>query len=121
MAKSSIGKCQNLKDTAEVIGKVAFKMFLGITANINYWSSDEKEFSIILDENPLAEFVELPDKFNGLYYSNLLCGVIRGALEMVQIKVECRFNRDNLRGDDITEIRVIYKETLPEAVPINDE
>ena len=43
-------------------------------------------FSLILDENPLAEFVELPDEAlqGGLWYSNVLCGVIRGALEMVR-------------------------------------
>ena len=35
-------------------------------------------------ENPLAEFVELPPQYQGLNYSNLLCGVIRGALEMVR-------------------------------------
>ena len=33
----------------------------------------------------LTEFVELPPQYSGLLYSNLLCGVIRGALEMVRI------------------------------------
>jgi hypothetical protein len=39
-----------------------------------------------LDENPLAEFVELPEEAieNGLWFSNVLCGVLRGALEMVR-------------------------------------
>jgi hypothetical protein len=38
-----------------------------------------------LDENPLAEFVELPEEVleGELWFSNVLCGVIRGALEMV--------------------------------------
>lgn len=42
-------------------------------------------FTLILDENPLAEFVELPEEAldGGLWFSNVLCGVIRGALEMV--------------------------------------
>ena len=42
-------------------------------------------FSLTFDENPLAEFVELPDEAleGGLWFSNILCGVIRGALEMV--------------------------------------
>ena len=49
------------------------------------WSADEKSFSLILDENPLADFVELPEDgpFDKLWYSNVLCGVLRGALEMV--------------------------------------
>ncbi|CAN0438333.1 unnamed protein product, partial [Ectocarpus sp. 13 AM-2016] len=61
------------------------------------------------------EFVELPPQYSGLLYSNLLCGVIRGALEMVQMKVSCRCVRDVLRGDDVNEIRCarptsIYRE-----------
>jgi hypothetical protein len=45
----------------------------------------EKEYGLIFSDNPLNEFVELPDKYNNLWYSNLLCGIIRGALETVII------------------------------------
>jgi hypothetical protein len=43
-------------------------------------------FSLTFDDNPLAEFVELPEEAleGGLWFSNVLCGVIRGALEMVR-------------------------------------
>ena len=43
-------------------------------------------FTLTLDENPLAEFVELPEEAleGGLWFSNVLCGVLRGALEMVR-------------------------------------
>lgn len=61
-------------------------MFLNITPAIINWSSDSKQFSLQFDENPLADFVELPDDGKAhaeLWYSNMLCGVIRGALEMV--------------------------------------
>ena len=50
--------------------------------------------------------VELPDKYKALKYCNLLCGVIRGALEMVNLRVECDYKRCVLWGDDATEIRV---------------
>jgi hypothetical protein len=42
-------------------------------------------FVLTFDENPLAEFVELPEEAleGGLWFSNVLCGVLRGALEMV--------------------------------------
>jgi hypothetical protein len=40
----------------------------------------------ILEDNPLTDFVELPEQLAGLKYSNLLCGVIRGALEMVRTR-----------------------------------
>lgn len=38
--------------------------------------------------------------------SNYPLGVIRGALEMVQMRVEAKYARDQLRGDDTNEIRV---------------
>jgi trafficking protein particle complex subunit 3 len=121
-AQSKVSKCQSLKESAELIAKVGFKMFLGITANVGKWSPDEKEFSLILDENPLTEFVDLPENCSNLLYSNMLCGVIRGAMEMAQIKVACKFISDALRpGEDVTEIRVYFKEFLSEAVPVNDE
>lgn len=67
-------------------GQVGFKIFLNITPTITNWTSDSKQFSLIFDENPLADFVELPDDGRAqdeLWYSNILCGVLRGALEMV--------------------------------------
>ncbi len=44
-------------------------------------------FTLSFEENPLAEFVELPDEAleGGLWFSNIYCGVIRGALEMASI------------------------------------
>ena len=61
-------------------------MFLGITPLVTNWSADHKECSLIIEENPLSSFVELPESRQNLYFSNLLCGAIRGALEMVQTK-----------------------------------
>eukprot|EP00735_Rhodelphis_limneticus_P014702 TRINITY_DN8777_c0_g1::TRINITY_DN8777_c0_g1_i1::g.23870::m.23870 TRINITY_DN8777_c0_g1::TRINITY_DN8777_c0_g1_i1::g.23870 ORF type:complete len:202 (+),score=46.75,sp/Q86K94/TPPC3_DICDI/57.14/6e-72,TRAPP/PF04051.11/3.8e-39,AAA_32/PF13654.1/0.088 TRINITY_DN8777_c0_g1_i1:38-607(+) len=121
LAKSNLGgKCKTFKETADVIAKVGFKMFLGITAQVTNWNSEQSEFSLILEENPLADFVELPEKFSKLWFSNIYSGVIRGALEMVQMSVECKFVRDTVRGDDATELRVIFKEYLEEVIP-NDE
>jgi hypothetical protein len=53
---------------------------------VTSWAADEKSFSLIFDENPLTDFVELPEDgpYEKLWYSNVLCGVIRGALQMVQ-------------------------------------
>jgi len=60
-------------------------MFLGVTASVTSWDSDGTCCSIILEDNPLVDFVELPDTCQGLYYCNVLSGVIRGALEMVSL------------------------------------
>lgn len=37
----------------------------------------------VLTDNPLADFVELPEEYGDLHYCNLLPGVLRGALEQV--------------------------------------
>lgn len=69
-----------------MVSKVGFKMFLNITPAVTNISADGREFSLVLDENPLAECVELPDQalVDELWYSNILCGVLRGSLEMVR-------------------------------------
>ncbi|RHY33559.1 hypothetical protein DYB32_001550 [Aphanomyces invadans] len=83
LAKSGVTACADFKDTTEVVAKVAFKMFFGI--NVDVVPTDTANvFHLILYENPLSEFVELPPHAHGvLSYSNILCGVLRGALEMV--------------------------------------
>lgn len=44
-------------------------MFLGVSPSISSGSADGKEFNLIFDENPLAEFVELPeDATKDLWY-----------------------------------------------------
>ena len=66
-----------------------------------------------MKENPLADFVVLPPQYQStLWYSNLICGVIRGSLDMLNMKVNCFFTKDILNGDNTTEIRVELKEIV---------
>ena len=67
-------------------------MFLGFSPVVTNWSAASDEFSLILDNNPLAEFAELPEGHEGLLFSNILCGVLRGALEMVKNTNCCKIN-----------------------------
>lgn len=115
-------QCQTLRDTADVVAKMGFKMFLGVQAEVGGFSQDQKSFSIYLQDNPLSTFVELPgdeqggsDDLRRLKYSNVYCGVIRGALEQVNLKVECTIVRDTLKGDDVNEIRVELKEVMTDG------
>ena len=48
LARSAVGRCQDLRETADVISKVAFKMFLGVSARVDNWAAEDKEFSLIL-------------------------------------------------------------------------
>ena len=58
-----------------------------MTTSVANWDADGIECGLILEDNPLMEFVELPETCQGLYYCNVLCGVIRGAIEMVRVQL----------------------------------
>ncbi|OIW29249.1 TRAPP I complex, partial [Coniochaeta ligniaria NRRL 30616] len=133
LAKSNtMRRCSNFRETAEMIAKaspyfsrtVGFKIFLNITPTITNWTSDSKQFSLVFDENPLADFVELPDDGRAqdeLWYSNIFCGVLRGALEMVQTQVEAHFISDVLRGNDTTEMRISLIRYIDDELPPEDD
>ncbi|XP_065174866.1 trafficking protein particle complex subunit 3-like [Sycon ciliatum] len=117
LARSNVGRCHDFKETADVISRIGFKMYLGVSPTIGNWSASGDEFSLILDSNPLTEFVEIPDERRTLLYSNVLCGALRGALEMVYMEVEVKFVQDSLCGDDTTEIRLKFVKRLEDAIP----
>lgn len=96
----------------------------------------------VLEDNPLVDFVELPSNCSSLKYCNVLCGVIRGALEMVRIcsptlcrfglhfthlnlqvniRVECTVAKDTLKGDDATELHLKLLSQEAESYPFKDD
>ncbi|XP_044282013.1 trafficking protein particle complex subunit 3-like protein [Varanus komodoensis] len=109
LARSAVRKCRSYSETADIIGQVAFKMYLGVTATVTCSNSMGNEFSLVLDKNPLVDFVEeLPAGRSSLCYCSLLCGTIRGALEMLHLAAEVTFIQDALKGDDVTEIGITF-------------
>lgn len=80
-------RCADLREVSEVLSKVAFKHYLGAQPSVANWSVAADEFSLIFDANPLGEFVELPSHLATLSYAAILCGAIRGALEMVSASI----------------------------------
>ncbi|KAM7504129.1 hypothetical protein LguiB_003033 [Lonicera macranthoides] len=100
---------------------VGFKMFLGVTASVTNWDAEGTCCSLVLEDNPLVDFVELPDTCQGLYYCNILSGVVRGALEMVSMKTEVTWVRDMLRGDDAFELQLKLLKQVPEEYPYKDD
>ena len=105
--------CKDFQDTMNVLAKQAFRMFLGVTADVTSWDAEHRSCSLIMKDNPLSDFVVLPAQLReGLWYSNVLVGVIRGALEMINLKTKVYFLKDFLRGDPECEIRVELEEEL---------
>ncbi len=68
----------------------------------------------------------------------MICGAIRGALEMVcrvfwlsivfyllylkvQLEVDCRFAQDQLKGDSVTELKVKFVKKLEDALPVGED
>lgn len=135
VARSGAPPCRTFASTADAIAKIGLKMFLGITAQVanlqiatapaggqqqqqqqQSGSSNESSYSLVFAENPLNFFVELPHTMVGaLWYSNVLCGVVRGALEQIGTVTEVRYVKDTLRGDSVNEIKVTLKSTTGET------
>lgn len=121
LAKANITRCNDFRESVDILAKVGLKMFLGISPSLSLWSPDSREVSLLLDDHPLADFVELPRTCEGLVYGQMLCGAIRGAMEQVNLRVEVRFVRDMLRGDDAYEIRLKLLEQTQEVYPYKDD
>ena len=124
LAKSCLPPPKTFDEAISIITNNALSFYLGVGAKKELVKTDNNmidtnqqyEYRIYFNDNPLNDYVELPDKFKGLWYSNMICGVIRGALEAINIKVECKYNKDVLKGNDVNEIRVKLIEIIEEKL-----
>ncbi|KAK7604548.1 hypothetical protein V9T40_005734 [Parthenolecanium corni] len=120
LARTNSGRCVDFRDTSEKIQQ-AFRTYLSVFPQITNWSTANDEFSLIFETNPLTEFVELPDHCLNLKYNNILPGVLRGACEMVQMEVTSWFVQDQLKGDNVTELRIKFVKKLEDAIPVGED
>lgn len=149
LSRTNTARCTDMRETADKVQQ-AFKMYLNVQPTISNWAAASDEFSLIFDTNPLSEFVELPADMSALRYSGIICGCIRGALEMVQLEVQCWFvqvaniihdthgkylmisvdfslfnnflpAQDQLKGDGTTEVRVKFIRRLEDAIPAGED
>ena len=54
-------------------------------------------------------------------YCNMLCGVLRGALEQIGMMVDVSVAKDMLRGDELFELRLTLRSHEPETYPFKDD
>jgi hypothetical protein len=132
-----VSSSPNFVESAELV-KLTFRMFLGVVAETAPVSDKpEAAYTCTFAENPLALFVELPApddagaansgpltsggnaNANGnggrLEYSQLLCGIMRGVLEMLQFDVTCRMTASTLFGDDTNTMLVELQQVLQQG------
>ncbi|GMI28891.1 hypothetical protein TeGR_g35 [Tetraparma gracilis] len=91
-------------------------MFLGTDCSVENMAADGSSFSLVMPDNVLATFVELPPSLEDLKYSNIICGVIRGALMMINMTVQAEFVKDVLVGDETNEIKVTLEKITADEV-----
>ena len=95
------------------VAQKALPMYLSMgDARLEDWNEAGTSVLLVLPHNPLENWVELPEDLAALQYSNLLAGAIRGALEMVNLRVNCMFESDALKGAAHTVIKVELSEVI---------
>ena len=146
LARTRAPACRDLRTAADAIARVALKTYLGATATVVAASSappppppaggggggqagaggggggDSGALSIVIEDSPLADWVDLPPSLATLSYSALLAGAVRGGLDAVGMPTEVVLTRDAARGDTVTEVRVTPRGAPPaERYPFKDD
>jgi hypothetical protein len=96
-------------------------MFLNIIPSISDVEGHKDEFTIVFEENPLIEYVELPSSAikDSFQYLSIIPGIMRGAFEMLHMQVECTILNCNLVNRNApTQIKVkLVKVNVAELPP----
>ncbi|KAK2959352.1 putative Trafficking protein particle complex subunit 3 [Blattamonas nauphoetae] len=115
LSHAQVSKCENVKEALQITTKVGFRMMLNIQPTLTT-TPDPKIFVLSFPENPLSSNVEIPTELNDIAYSNIICGVIEGALELLRYEVKADFVKEVVKGDHTNEIRVEHIRDIPEQI-----
>lgn len=110
--------CSDLRPAAEILAKAAFRVYLNIAQplTVGEWSEDYTSFSLtfpqlnnggnlqtsssgsVFFDGLGSEWVQLPEAAikGQLSYYQMLCGIIRGVLEMLQMQTQVSVVADPL-------------------------
>ena len=116
VCKAGVRRCLGFRDAMATVANVGFRMYLGAQPRLGQWNDDATKCALTFPtETCLEEFVGLGPEHEGLKFCNVLVGVVRGALEAVNIRVNAAIVKDRLRGDPVTEISVELVEIVRET------
>jgi hypothetical protein len=103
-------RCEKLKDAVMTIADHALPRFLnirGAKVEVVNGAKPDDEFLLTFDASPLHGVAELPaDYRDHLWYSNVVCGAIHGALDLIGMKTRVEFVKCKLRGADSNQILI---------------
>ena len=111
----------DVSDQNKVMEKLICQLtqyYLGIIGKYN--QTGEKEFHLTFTQNPISLYVELPESLEGLCYSNIICGILRGMMEISGFEIQCEFAKDKMKGDDINDLKITLVKLIEERF-IDDE
>jgi hypothetical protein len=89
-AKSDLPLCEDVREMMITLAKVGFKMYLGISCDLDILKYDPKmqsgksEFILKFGSNAFMEYVDIAEGFEKLGYQNVILGMIKGSLNAVK-------------------------------------
>lgn len=94
-----------------------------MAATVATVNQEGTEYLVTINENILAEFVEIPEEYikKGFAYSSILAGLVEGMMESIQIKVACAVEKcPTTSSTPSTELKVSFIKHIEDEIPPSD-
>lgn len=121
LAINQSNPCFTFKEVATKLTE-AMKYFFGVDSKVKMYHKGDKIFSLIFSKNPLSINVSIPQKYEALSYSIIYCGMIRGALESINMRVKVELMKDPMNFGEAEHKEYEIKVTLEQFIkkPLTD-